>query len=143
MNSLDAQLSTPLHVAATYDNSRVVELLLAADAKITEVDYQKQNVLHRAAKEGHNKVVDVVLEHLKTSDDEATLKTLMSTKDARGNTPFMLAVQSGHHLTLETFLEKGSSAPFVDKPNNINEFPLHMACRCNNNVIGKQSQNIF
>ena len=61
MNSLDAQLSTPLHVAATYDNSRVVELLLAADAKITEVDYQKQNVLHRAAKEGHNKVVDVLL----------------------------------------------------------------------------------
>ena len=131
MNSIDAQKSTPLHVAATYNNSGVVRLLLnAPDIRVTVEDYQNQNVLHRAAKEGHYKVVMVVLDHLEACEDgEVTLKTMMSTKDTRGATPFMLAVQSGHPVTLKTFLDRANSSPFVDKPNNINEYPLHMACR--------------
>ena len=63
-------------------------------------------------------------------EDEDTLKTLMSKADTRGNTPFMLAVQSGHHKTLETFIARANSKPYVDKPNKDNECPLHMACRC-------------
>ena len=128
---MDAQSSTPLHVAATYNNSGCIKLLLNAPGiVVTLVDYQNQNVLHKAAKEGHYKVVAVVLDYLEACEDgEATLKTMMSTKDTRGNTPFMLAVHSGHPTTLKTFLDRANSSRFADKPNNTNEYPLHMACR--------------
>ena len=95
---------------------------------ILKADNRGQNVLHKAAEEGHHDVVVIVIDHLE--EDEDTLKTLMSKADTRGNTPFMLAVQSGHHKTLETFIARANSKPYVDKPNKDNECPLHMACRC-------------
>ena len=91
IDPVDEQLSTPLSVAATYDNHNSVKLLLKNGADVTRVDYQGQNVLHKAAREGNSKVVNIVIDHLK--DDDEKLRTLMRQKDARGNTPFMLAVQ--------------------------------------------------
>ena len=91
IDPVDEQLSTPLSVAATYDNHNSVKLLLKNGADVTMVDYQGQNVLHKAAREGNSKVVNIVIDHLK--DDDEKLRTLMRQKDARGNTPFMLAVQ--------------------------------------------------
>ena len=87
----DEQLCTPLSVAATYGNHNSVKLLLENGADVTRVDYQGQNVLHKAAREGNSEVVDVVIDHLK--DDDEKLKTLMSQEDIEHNTPFMLAVQ--------------------------------------------------
>ena len=87
----DEQLSTPLSVAATYDNHNSVKLLLKKGAEVTRVDLQGHNVLHKAAREGNSKVVNIVIDHLK--DDDEKLRSLMRQKDARGNTPFMLAVQ--------------------------------------------------
>ena len=91
IDPVDEQLSTPLSVAATYDNHNSVKLLLKNGADVTRVDYQGQNVLHKAAREGNSEVVDVVIEHLK--DDDEKLKALMSQEDIEHNTPFMLAVQ--------------------------------------------------
>ena len=91
IDPLDEQLSTPLNVAATYDNHNSVKLLLKNGADVTRVDYNGQNVLHKAAREGNSKVVNIVIDHLK--DDDEKLRSLMRQKDSRGNTPFMLAVQ--------------------------------------------------
>ena len=43
----DKQLSTPLHIAATYGSTRVAEILLEAGADCARLDYQDQNPLHR------------------------------------------------------------------------------------------------
>ena len=91
IDPVDEQLSTPLSVAATYDNHNSVTLLLKNGADVTRVDLQGHNVLHKAAREGNSKVVNIVIDHLK--DDDEKLRSLMRQKDARGNTPFMLAVQ--------------------------------------------------
>ena len=87
----DEQRCTPLSIAATYGNHNCVKLLLENGADVTRVDYQGQNVLHKAAREGNSKVVDVVIDHLK--DDDKKLMTLMGQEDIQHNTPFMLAVQ--------------------------------------------------
>ena len=41
------QKSTPLHISATYGNTRVAELLLAAGADTSSRDHQEQTPLHR------------------------------------------------------------------------------------------------
>ena len=41
------QGSTPLHLAASYGNTKVAELLLDAGAKTSCIDKQKQTPLHR------------------------------------------------------------------------------------------------
>ena len=95
-----------------------------------KLDKQNQNVLHRAAEEGKAAVVVKVLEYLENNDvSGAKLKEMMKTKDKRGNTPFMLAVQSGNHQALKIFIDKAKSGSYVDEPNIDNECPLHMACR--------------
>ena len=91
IDSSDEQLCTPLSIAATYGNHNCVKLLLENGADVTRVDYQGQNVLHKATRDGNSKVMDVVIDHLK--DDDKNLMTLMSQEDIRRNTPFMLAVQ--------------------------------------------------
>ena len=98
----DEQLSTPLSVAATYDNHNSVKLLLKKGAEVTRVDLQGHNVLHKAAREGNSKVVNIVIDHLK--DDDEKLRSLMRQKGARGNTPFMLAVQVTQHSLVNTML---------------------------------------
>ena len=45
--TVTCQDSTPLHIAATYGNTRVAELLLAAGADTSCRDYQEQTPLHR------------------------------------------------------------------------------------------------
>merc|ERR550532_2357509 len=128
IDPVDEQLSTPLSVASTYDNHNSVKLLLKNGADVTRVDYQGQNVLHKAAREGNSKVVNIVIDHLK--DDDEKLRTLMRQKDARGNTPFMLAVQSvTSGKTLETFIKRAHSSQYINSPNRRNEFPMHKACR--------------
>ena len=99
-------------------------------ADVCAIDNDHQNVLHRAAEEGNNVVVNEVIEHLeKNGTVDSVLPELMKQKDFNGNTPFMLAVQSGHHETLNTFIERANSKPYVDRANKDNEYPLHMACR--------------
>ena len=99
-------------------------------ADVCAIDNDHQNVLHRAAEEGNNVVVNEVIEHLeKNGTVDTVLPELMKQKDFNGNTPFMLAVQSGHHETLNTFIERANSKPYVDRANKDNEYPLHMACR--------------
>ena len=128
-NATDKEGSTALHMAATYGNSVTAGLLLEK-VEIMAVDNQNQNVLHRAAEEGKAAVVNKVLEYLENNDVTGTkLKEMMKTRDKRGNTPFMLAVQSGNHETLKTFIDKAQSGSYVDVPNIDNECPLHMACR--------------
>ena len=108
--------------------NQLLDILERAD--VSALDNDNQNVLHRAAEEGRNNVIVEVLEHLeKRGIVDSVLPELMKQKDFNGNTPFMLAVQSGHHETLNTFIERANSKPYVDRANKDNEYPLHMACR--------------
>ena len=102
-------------------------------------DYQKQTVLHRAAKEGNHEIVDIILDHLLSLEEDQSdgdgprvsgeLKSLMTEEDTDGNTPLMLAVLSGTSEAIKIFIEKGNSGSYIRRRNNDIEYPLHLACR--------------
>jgi len=121
----DKQESTPLHLAATYGNSEVARILLEAGADCKMLDYQHQNALHRAAKEGKIKVVEIIMNHL----DGADIKDVMKQMDDEKSTPLILAVQAGNFEAVRIFMEKGGSAKYVDQANDKGECPLHSATR--------------
>ena len=110
------------------------ELLNVAEkgANISVKDYQKQTVLHRAAKEGNHEIVDIILDHLLGAKEDQTdgdIPALLKEEDTDGNTPLMLAVLSGTSEAIKIFIEKGNSGHYIKKRNNEIEYPLHLACR--------------
>ena len=125
--------NTPLHMAATFNNVKVVELLLKNGADVTSFDLSGQNVLHKAARNGNNKVVLAVFRHLDKENRKTNeiLKELMEKRDGGGNTPFMLATHSTD--TMETFFGQSQLREYVDillmTPNKVDDLPIHKACR--------------
>ena len=137
----DVHGSIPLHVAATFGNRKVVEILIGTNLickttviisftctgkmkRINITDYQGQNVLHRASKDGKHDIIQVI----KDSTDVETFGLLLEQRDWNGNTPFLLAAQSGSRKTviLLQLIEN-------DLVNSINsqthDSALHFACR--------------
>ncbi|CEP01637.1 SKP1 component POZ domain-containing protein [Plasmodiophora brassicae] len=81
---------TPLHVAALYGNDDVVRVLLKHGAKVNALDSTGGTPLHNAAKLGRYRVVKALAE---------APGIQIHAFDERRNTPFALALQSGHHGT--------------------------------------------
>jgi len=126
----DEQDSTPLHLAAIYGNSEVARILLNAGANCKLLDYQDQNALHRAAKEGKPKVVEVIMDHLDhLVEAEADIKDVMKQVDTEKSSPLILAVQSGNSKAVEIFMDRGGSDEYVNQANDNRECPLHFATR--------------
>ena len=67
--------------------------------RINITDYQGQNVLHRASKEGKHDIIQVIKETV----DVETFGLLLEQRDQNGNTPFLLAAQSGNRKTVILF----------------------------------------
>ena len=130
VDAMDKFENTPLHMAATFDNVKVVKLLLKKGADVALVDLSGQNVLHKAARNGNNRVVLAVFKHLDKENRETDeiLKKLMEQRDSGGNTPFMLATHSRD--TMETFFSKSKYVEILlMTPNKVDDLPIHKACR--------------
>ena len=137
----DDQGCTPLILAAAHNNSISVEILLKGKgngdkgADVLVSDRQGQNVLHKAAKEGNQDVVEAIREFLK--NDKEKLKTLFTSKDNWGNTPLLLAMDSvitGGTLNCLMKIEEDLNLredhkSLINQMNSINETPMIRACR--------------
>lgn len=58
---------TPLHLAVITKQEAVVEDLLRAGADLSLLDRLGNSVLHLAAKEGHDKILGILLKHKRTA----------------------------------------------------------------------------
>lgn len=58
---------TPLHLAVITKQEAVVEALLRAGADLSLLDRLGNSVLHLAAKEGHDKILGILLKHKRTA----------------------------------------------------------------------------
>ena len=101
VDARDKMGSTPLHIAATYQNTEVTRLLLAAAADVRLEDKQRQTPLHRAAQEGCVDIIEVLLSAL-----GAECEAAMMEEDKDGNTPLTLAVEAGNSAAVQVFLAK-------------------------------------
>ena len=123
INSRDKQGSTALHIAATYKNKLISQMLLEGNASVRIKDRQGQTPLHRAAQEGDSHIISLMLENLEDKD------IAMTEEDSDGNTPLTLAVQAGNSEAVNVFMTDCECGTFINSPNNQGESPIHFASR--------------
>jgi ankyrin repeat protein len=103
-NSLNQKKQTPLMLAASLDNVRIMELLLAHEANPDQVDGFGQNALHHAL---HHKAQSAALCIL-------PLLKLKNQSDRHGITPLMLAASKGIVPILRFLCEQGDFSESLD-----------------------------
>ena len=138
IDASDKQGCTPLILGAVYNNSISVAILLNHGASFLKKDKLGQNVLHKAAKEGNTDVVEAIEEYLHTRYPanegwKRYFRALMTSRDERGNTPLMLALDSvisGKTLKYFLKIDKELELNQIKGMNNkMKETPMHRACR--------------
>ncbi|OWK07066.1 NFKB1, partial [Cervus elaphus hippelaphus] len=67
ISCLSSTAQTPLHLAVITRQEAVVEDLLRAGADLSLLDRLGNSVLHLAAKEGHDKILGILLKHKKAA----------------------------------------------------------------------------
>ena len=111
--------TTPLFVAAQNGHTDICGLLLAHGSDVNEMNLKAKNtVLHQAAAQGHEAVVEALL----------SWGTIVNPQDHTGATPLHGACQDGHLACVLALLKAGAS---VSMPSNDGALPIHMAAQDN------------
>lgn len=132
--------STPLHCAACTGNLAVVEILLDFNADPLARNKWKDTPLHVASRMGHAEIVEKLLHtsagaatlesveesgrrplHEAAAQNHATICQILLKAGARldyvdnyGCSPLVLAIQCGHHFTVDVLLETCPSMATID-----------------------------
>ena len=105
---------TALHYAVIYNQSNIVQVLLANGADINVVDYAGYTPLHAVAQHGHKEIVALLLE--KGEKINAT--------NTCSDTPLHVAAKHGHKDVVALLLEKGEE---INATNTWGHTPFHFA----------------
>ena len=98
-NPQEAHLLSALMLAARSGNEALARLLLAHSPELAMIPDEKNNLaLHKAAQYGHDKVLNLLLQH----DADAKAANLFET------TPLMMATRFGHSSTTANLLRAGA-----------------------------------
>ncbi|OJW71078.1 MAG: hypothetical protein BGO68_05455 [Candidatus Amoebophilus sp. 36-38] len=108
---------TALHYAVIYNQSNIVQALLANGADVHVVDNEGNTPLHFAAKRSHKEVVALLIE--KGANVNATTKY-------RNYTPLYVAAEHGHKEVVALLIEKGAN---INATNSWGDTPLDIAAR--------------
>ncbi|XP_043230457.1 transient receptor potential cation channel subfamily A member 1-like, partial [Amphibalanus amphitrite] len=151
----DSADMTPLHCAAKFDHSALVEFLHSKGADLSAVDSEERTPLLLAAsrsswsavttlvslgsaldpidKRGRNMVHYIVLNGGRLGqlmdcklESMASVAAMLNRQDGRGYTPLHFAARDGHLASLRELIEQGAC---TDIKNASNESPLHCAAR--------------
>lgn len=112
INSVDAHKRTPLIWAATIGAASATSMLIELGADMNMVEESGLTALHCAASRGHNAVVQAILNHLESRDDERS--QTLNARDADGCTPVFYSVTMGHKTVTKKLLEAGADASAKD-----------------------------
>ncbi|KAG2375168.1 hypothetical protein C9374_010172 [Naegleria lovaniensis] len=128
LNSKDKIGKTPLMRAATKGHLDIVEYIII-NSKPSVVfgpmsrDDKKQNILHQAALQGLDALVNRIAFH-----NPNACANMMQEQDISGNSPLHLAVSKGNVKTVNLFLTL-LNKDVVNVINEKCETPLHLACK--------------
>lgn len=108
-NAFDKKGRTALHLAALNGHEQILKTLLQSGGMVSIHDEteNKQTAVHIAAANGYEDCLRVLLDN--TEDSE-----VLNARDARGQTPLMLAVANGHQGTVELLIVYASELDAVD-----------------------------
>ena len=135
---IDVQKCSPLHYCAMYDKEELLVQLLQNGSNKYALNIDKRTVLHEACLSGSLKIV----KHLLQSDSENDIKIIDDTrenmrdnvttadyvnmKDDEGDTPLMMAIESGSKEIVKILLELKAD-PCI--PNEAQAYPMHIAAK--------------
>ncbi|TRY67514.1 hypothetical protein TCAL_06427 [Tigriopus californicus] len=122
----DIQDSTPLHLAATYNNYNVAQLLLRKKANPRSYDKDRRTPLHEACLEGHFSIARLILNESEREFGQNYVSNIMRDKDDEGSTPLLLAVGSGRAEIVKMLMQRNDN---VNTRNKMLVCPVHSAAR--------------
>ncbi|XP_033982814.1 ankyrin repeat domain-containing protein 27 [Trematomus bernacchii] len=117
--SRDDRGYTPLHVAAIYGQSRLIDLLVCKGAAVNATDYHALAPLHLACQKGYQGVTLLLL-HYKANTDA---------QDNNGNTPLHLACMYGHEDCVKAMVYYDVQTCRLELQNDKGDTALHIAAR--------------
>ncbi|XP_048419270.1 nuclear factor NF-kappa-B p100 subunit-like isoform X1 [Stegostoma tigrinum] len=112
---------TPLHLGVITQQHRIVEVLLTAGANATILDRHGNSILHLALHRKDEKMVELLLEHVKPQ----ALSRLMKMPDCNGLYPVHLAVKAMNKNLVQVLLNKGADKDVAEQKSG--RTPLHLA----------------
>lgn len=124
--ALPGSLGQPIHVAASKNHVKIVELLLNKGADIEAEDSFKRRPLHIAAREGWEDLTRFLLDRNATID--------VFTKESR--TALRYAAQNGHSAIVKLLLDRGAGIDIAAGPNN--QTHLHAASQHGRDKVVQQ-----
>ena len=126
----DAQDSTPLHLAATYNQPSIAKILLnEGQANPRAIDKDLRTPLHEACQEGNVLVAKILLETAQDKFGPAFVKAMTGDRDDGGATPLLLGVGKGGTSIIHLLLSFHANP---NQRNKDNVFPVHSAARTGN-----------
>ena len=141
MNAKDHYGFTALHIACQSSNREAVDSLLSMEnINVTIQDGNGDTPLHEACFHGHEIIVKILLEKMKTKGE--TDVTKVNIKNNAGLTPFHIACREGHFKIVKLLLEACPAAELVNVGDNDKATPLHYACRNDNIDIVNQLMGV-
>ena len=126
----DAQQSTPLHLAAIYNQPKIAQILLEeGEANLRALDSDHRTPIHEACQEGNEPIAKFLLESAQKQDEtygSNITKSMCQDQDDDGATPLLLGVAKGGTKIVELLLEHGANP---NQHNRENVYPVHSAAR--------------
>lgn len=116
---------TGLQIASSFGLANIVLRLVRHGVDTTDTDDDKRTALHRAAENGHDEVVLILLEHgAEVNAQEAKYD----------QTPLHLAALNGHKAVVQTLLESDADAKMKDSDGWM---PIHVAAWTGNEEVAR------
>ncbi len=131
INKYETQGITAIHLAVQFSNFEVVQILLSFKAELDSRDFNKQTVLHHAARAGAVEMLRDLLPLWQSFQEELgnidPKVSVFDVADRYNRSPLHWAVLTGHRNAVQMLIDHGASV----KPNfgKDVETPLEMADR--------------
>ncbi|KAK3104921.1 hypothetical protein FSP39_013227 [Pinctada imbricata] len=121
-----SQRSSPLHLAAAYDDSDLASLLLQKGADVNWADNDRVTPLFIASENGFSSIVNVLISH--RADCTICRKT-------DGASPLLIAAERGHPEVVRKLLDNLKDEDDINFVNHQNNTPLLMAALNNHTNV--------
>ncbi|KAL3321261.1 hypothetical protein Ciccas_000059 [Cichlidogyrus casuarinus] len=132
LQATDDDLTTPLHLAATYNQTEIAKLLIYRGADLYMTNKNGLTPLHIAVTDYNDALVKIMLESVKKKKGTGLLLNLLEKEDNYRRTALHLAVTNGHDNLALYLIYNGSNIHAISSKE---DSCLHLAAKSKSSAI--------